>query len=141
MTNTIDIKATPDRVWALLADLTGTRAWLPGVVAARVDGSVRICRMADGQEVQEEISNLAPDRRSYRFRYVQVPLPINDAGGAFSVIDGPTPETATVVLQTSFEPLDPAAAEEVTTMIRQAFQQALESLRRFIEHGVTWYGA
>jgi hypothetical protein len=124
----------------VLADLPGTRAWLPGVVAARVDGSMRICRMADGQEVQEEISNLAPDPRTYRFRYVRVPLPIDDAGGAFSVIDGPTPETATVLLEISFEPLDPAAAEEVTTIIRQAFQRALESLRRFVEEGVTWYG-
>jgi carbon monoxide dehydrogenase subunit G len=39
--NTIDIKATPDEVWAVLADMPATRQWLPGVVAARMDGDVR----------------------------------------------------------------------------------------------------
>ena len=38
ITNTIDIKATPDEVWTVLADLPATRQWLPGVVAARMDG-------------------------------------------------------------------------------------------------------
>jgi uncharacterized protein YndB with AHSA1/START domain len=52
--NTIDIKATPDEVWAVLADMPATRQWLPGVVAARMEGDVRICEMADGQQVREK---------------------------------------------------------------------------------------
>jgi hypothetical protein len=32
----------------VLADMPATRQWLPGVVAARMDGDVRICEMADG---------------------------------------------------------------------------------------------
>jgi hypothetical protein len=43
---------------------------------------------------------------------------------------------ATVTLRTTFEPLDPAAADQPTVMIHGAFQQSLESLRRYIEDKV-----
>ena len=49
--NTVTINATPDEVWAVLSDMPATRQWLPGVVAARMDGDLRVCTMADGQEV------------------------------------------------------------------------------------------
>ena len=51
--NTVTINATPDEVWAVLSDMPATRQWLPGVVAARMDGDLRVCTMADGQEVHE----------------------------------------------------------------------------------------
>ena len=47
-------------------------------------------------------------------------------------------ETATVILHTQFEPLDPAATAEVSAMIEGAFQQSLEALRRFVEQGLRW---
>ncbi|HEX2357853.1 MAG TPA: SRPBCC family protein [Micromonosporaceae bacterium] len=138
ITNTIDIKATPDRVWAVLADLPATRQWLPGVVAARVDGPVRVCRMADGQEVHEHISDIAPERRSYRFSQVRGPLPVHDSAGRFTVTPGAAAGTATVSLETTFEPLDANGAEPLAAMIHAAFQQALESLRRFVEDDRAW---
>ena len=63
VTNTVDIKADPDDVWAVLADLPATRWWLPGVVAARVDGDVRVCTMADGQEIRAHyvVNNTDPN--------------------------------------------------------------------------------
>jgi uncharacterized protein YndB with AHSA1/START domain len=138
ITQSIEAKATPDRVWAVLADLPATRGWLPGVVAARVDGDMRVCTMADGQQVHERITDMSTERRSYEFQYLRVPLPIRDAGGAFTVLPGTAQGTATVQLQITFEPLDPDAAEQVTAMIRDAFGQALESLRRYVEDGLAW---
>jgi len=83
--NTIDIKATPDEVWAVLADMPATRQWLPGVVAARMDGNVRICEMADGQQVHEKISDVSAEQRSFRFEHVRVPLPVQRSSGTFTV--------------------------------------------------------
>ncbi len=137
-TNTIAIQASPDDVWAVLEDLPGTRQWLPGVVSARMDGTLRVCRMADGQEVHERISDISAERRSLRFDHVRVALPVRHSGGTFTVTPGPAPDTATVTLQTTFEPLDPSSAEQLTGMIQDAFQQSLESLRRFVEDKVTW---
>lgn len=138
LTNAIDIKATPDDVWTVLADMPATRQWLPGVVAVRMDGDERVCRMADGQEVREKISDVSAAQRTFRFEHLHVPLPVERSGGTFAVMAGPEPDTATVTLRTSFEPLDPNAADELTGMIRGAFQQSLESLRRFIEDKRPW---
>ena len=138
ITNTIDIKADPDDVWAVLADLPCSRHWLPGVTASQMDGDVRVCRMADGQEVHERISDISTDRRSYRFEHLRVPLPVRNSGGTFTVTAGPDPDTATVTLTTAFEPLDPTGADQLTEMIHGAFQQSLNSLRRYIEDKLPW---
>jgi hypothetical protein len=138
ITNTIDVKASPDDAWAVLADLPATRHWLPGVTAVHVDGDVRICRMADGQEVHERISDISARRRTYRFEHLRVPLPVQRSGGIFTVTAGPDPNTATVILTTTFEPLDPTGADELTDMIHGAFQQSLESLRRYIDDNLPW---
>jgi uncharacterized protein YndB with AHSA1/START domain len=130
--------APDDEVWAVLADLPATRRWLPGVVSARMDGDLRVCATADGQEIHERISDLSPEDRSYRFHHVRVPLPVRHSGGMFTVTAGPGPGTAVVTLQTTFEPLDPAGVDEVTSMIRGAFGQSLDSLRRYVEDKTTW---
>jgi len=109
ITNTVDIKASPDEVWDVLSDFVGTHKWLPGVIAARMDGTLRVCTMADGQEIHEQISDVSPGRRSFRFQQLRVPLPVRRSGGTFTVSAGPTPDTATVTLRTEFEPLDPPA--------------------------------
>ncbi len=138
VTNVVDIAAEPDDVWAVLADLPGTRWWLPGVVAARVDGDVRVCSMADGQEIHERISDVSPERRGYRFEHLRVPLPVQRSHGDFTVSAGPVAGTSRVVLQISFVPLDPTAGEELSGVIQGAFGQSLQSLRRYVEEKVAW---
>jgi uncharacterized protein YndB with AHSA1/START domain len=88
VTNTVDITADPDDVWAVLADLPATRWWLPGVVAARMDGDVRVCTMADGQEIHERISELSAGHRSFRFEHLRMPQPVQHSGGTFTVTPG-----------------------------------------------------
>jgi hypothetical protein len=122
VTNTVDIRAEQDDVWAVLADLPATRWWLPGVVAARVDGDVRVCTMADGQEIHERISDLSAEARGYRFEHLRVPLPVRQLHGTFTVTPGSALGTSRVTLRTTFDPLDPTSAEEVTGMVAQAFR-------------------
>jgi uncharacterized protein YndB with AHSA1/START domain len=138
ITNTIAIKASPDDVWAVLADMPATRHWLPGVTTAHMDGDVRICQMTDGQEVHERISDISADRRNYRFEHVRVPLPVRQSGGTFTVTAGPDPDTATVTLTTTFEPLDPTGAGQLAHTIDRASQQSLQSLRRYLEDKLPW---
>jgi len=137
LTNTIEIKASPEAVWAVLGDLTATPHWLPGTVAARIDGDTRICVMGDGSQVQEQISDYSADDHTYAWRHLQVPLPVRDSHGTYTVRSADA-GTATVILHTQFDPLDPAATAEVSAMINSAFQQSLEALRRFVEQGVPW---
>jgi uncharacterized protein YndB with AHSA1/START domain len=137
LTNTIEIKASPEAVWAVLGDLTATPRWLPGTVAARIDGDTRVCVMDDGSQVQEQISDYSTDDRTYAWRHLQVPLPVRDSHGTYTVRSADT-GNATVTLHTRFDPLDPAATAEITAMIEGAFQRSLEALRRFVEQGVRW---
>lgn len=137
LTNTIEIDASPDTVWAVLGELAATRAWLPGTVDARVDGTTRVCVMAGGAEVHEEISDYSTQRRTYRWRHLRVPLPVLHSSGRYTVTPGGN-GGATVTLETEFTPVDPAAATELATMIEPAFQQSLHGLRRWVEEGVRW---
>src|SRR5262245_13510626 len=121
ITNTVTIAATPEQVWSVLSDLTATRQWLPGVVSARMYGPVRVCAMADGQEVHERISDVSDEERSYRFAHVRVPLQVRDSGGRFAVTPGTEPGTATVTLTTTFTALDETASDQVAVMVSGAF--------------------
>jgi uncharacterized protein YndB with AHSA1/START domain len=88
LTNMIDIKASPETVWAVLGDLATTPDWLPGTVSASVDGATRVCVMADGSQVHEQISGYSAEDRTYQWRHLQVPLPVRDSHGTFTVTAG-----------------------------------------------------
>lgn len=137
---TVSIDASPEAVWEVLGALAATSEWLPGTVAARMDGMIRICETADGGEIHEEISDYSPERRTYRFRHLQVPLPVQNSTGKFAVDTG-TNGGALVVLEADFDVLDPAMEAQIEQMFGGALDQALASLRRRVEHGVTWQAA
>jgi uncharacterized protein YndB with AHSA1/START domain len=136
---TIAIDAPADAVWAVLGDLAATPEWLPGTVAARMEGSTRICTTADGNAIREEISDYSPERRAYTYRHLAVPLPVRDSTGTFTVAaEG---AGSVVVLDARFEALDPEMEAEIEGMFGGALEQALESLRRRVELGLTWQAA
>jgi uncharacterized protein YndB with AHSA1/START domain len=137
---TISIDATPDTVWAVLGDLAATSEWLPGTVTARLEGPIRICETADGGEIREEISDYSDERRTFRFRHLQVPLPIGNSSGTF-VVQGGANAGSVVVLESEFAALDPDQEAEIERMFGGTLEQALESLRRRVERGVTWQAA
>lgn len=135
--NTVVIDSNPDAVWEVLGDLAATTEWLPGTVAARMDDDVRTCTTADGFDIRERITDYSPERRSYRFEHLALPVPVRDSGGTFSV-ELAAAGGAEVVLETSFEALDPAQEEQVARMMDGALGQALQSLKRRVEQGMRW---
>src|SRR5688572_24276390 len=120
--NTIAIDASPEAVWEVLGDLGATSEWLPGIVAARMEGSTRICTTADGFDIREEISDHEPEQRSFRYQHLQVPMPVENSRGSFAV--EPDNGGALVVLESSFEAVDSAQEAQVAQLIEGAFQQA-----------------
>ncbi len=133
---TVAIDAPPEAVWEVLGDLAATSEWLPGTVAARMEGSTRICTTADGFEIREEISDYAPEERSYRYRHLDIPVPVTNSSGSFRV--EPRNGGAQVVLECQFEALDTAQETQVGQMFEGALEQSLQSLKRRVEQGQRW---
>jgi uncharacterized protein YndB with AHSA1/START domain len=137
---TVEIDATPSAVWQVLGDLAATTEWLPGTIAARMDGAIRTCTTADGFDIREEITDYSPERRSYSFKHLDVPMPVQDSIGSFA-IEPDGPGGSQVVLEASFEVLAAGQEEQVVAMMDGALQLALESLKRRVEQGTRWDAA
>jgi uncharacterized protein YndB with AHSA1/START domain len=127
--NTITIAAPPEEVWRVVGDLAAAPEWVPGVVEAKVDAATRICRTADGAEIEEDI-DVDPADHSWSYRQSRVPLPISDSRGTMRVT--PSGDGAEVVWDAEFEVVG-QDEEQTTAMIDGYYRQALESLRRRIE--------
>jgi carbon monoxide dehydrogenase subunit G len=135
--HTIQIDATPDAVWDLLGDLAATPEWLPGTRAARMDGDIRTCTTTGGFDIREQISDYSAEQRTYSFRHLAVPMPVEDSSGSFAVEpDGD--DRSRVTLDTSFTALDPRQEDQVRAMLDSALQQALASLKRTVQEGKRW---
>jgi uncharacterized protein YndB with AHSA1/START domain len=117
----VAIDAPPEAVWVVLGDLAATSEWLPGTAAARMEGSTRICTTADGFEIREEISDYAPDTRSYRYRHLAIPVPVKNSSGSFTI--EPQDGGAQVLLEAQFEALDSGQEEQVGPMFEGALEQ------------------
>jgi uncharacterized protein YndB with AHSA1/START domain len=133
---TVEIDASPEAVWDILGDLAATTEWLPGTVAARMEGSTRICATADGFEIREAISEYTPDRHSYRFSHLEMPLPVKSSTGSFRV--EPRDGGTLVVVEDRFEALDAAQEAEIVAMFGGALEQSLQALKRRVEEGRRW---
>ena len=127
----VEINATPDEVWAVLGDLASVDHWIPGVSAVTVDGMSRVCTFEDGHIQNERILDYSPSARSYRYRIDGAPLPVTDNVGCFAVRS--SNNNALVVWESSFEPVDPAMAGQLSQMWQPYLPIVLESLKNLVE--------
>jgi carbon monoxide dehydrogenase subunit G len=128
--NTVRIDRSPEEVWQVLGDLAAAPDWVPGVVEARVDGSVRVCKTADGAEIREQIDGYSPRERKFSYVQTQVPLPITGSRGTLRVLGQGT--EAEVVWEAEFEPAE-GAPENLPQLVDGSYREALDSLRRRVE--------
>jgi carbon monoxide dehydrogenase subunit G len=120
--NEIRVDATPDEAWAVVGDLAAADRWVPGVVSARVDGGTRVCTLADGSQIHEEISGYSPEQRRYSYAHTEHPMPLERSTGTLSVV--PDGEGSRVVWDATVEVGDPGLA----TMLESGFREAMQSL-------------
>jgi hypothetical protein len=128
---TLHMNASPERAWAVVGDLAGMNTCIPGIVSTTVEESERFCTDAAGNAICEQISDYSETHRAYRYAHLQVPLPVQDSHGLFSVmLDGGGP---VVRWDTVFEVLDPSQETAIVGMLDEYYQQTVESLRRKTE--------
>ena len=127
--NEIVIDRSPEQVWGLLGDLTAVTRWVPGVQTARMEGMRRICRMEDGSEIHEEISDL--DGHSFRYAQTVHPLGFKRSEGTLSV--EPNGDGARVVWNAEIQFAEPAQASQFLPMLEQGYAGALLRLKEVVE--------
>jgi Polyketide cyclase / dehydrase and lipid transport len=99
-------------------------------VSAEVNGSDRLCRTADGNEIKERIVGYSPEERALTYEQSQVPMPIESSRGSLRVV--PDGARARVEWEAEFE-----ASNEVAAMVDGYYRQTLDALRRRVETGET----
>ena len=129
--HTIEIDATPEQVWSILGDIGAVDCWIPGVTAVNVDGLTRVCDFEDGHSQKEQIHDYSPDTRSYRYLIEGAPMPISDNTGTFTVESDNG--HSRVVWESSFEALEPSAAQELAEMWEPYLPMTLTNLKNLIE--------
>lgn len=129
--HSIEIDASPERVWAVLGDLGSVDRWIPGVVSVAVAGHQRVCTFEDGHTQTEQILDYSTTDRSFRYRIDGAPLPVTDNVGSFAVLS--TEQASLVTWESSFEPVDPAAADQLSGMWEPFLPMVLANLKSVVE--------
>ena len=129
--HTVDIDASPERVWEVLGDIGSVDRWIPGVTSVTVAGMARVCGFEDGHSQNEQILDYSPETRSYRYLIEGALLPIADNTGAFTVeaADG----RARVVWESSFRALDPSKEVELAEIWEPYLPMVLANLKATVE--------
>ena len=129
--HTIDINASPERVWEVLGDLGSVDRWIPGITSVTVDGMARVCGFEDGHSQNEQILDYSPATRSYRYLIEGAPLPVADNTGIYTV--EAAAGRARVVWESSFRALNPSKEAELAEMWEPYLPMVLAMLKAVVE--------
>ena len=83
--NQFDLDMAPEQTWRIVGDLADAASWVPGVVAARVVGDLRVCTTVDGHEIRERLTAVEGEPMSYRYVHLVTPAPIHNSRGILRV--------------------------------------------------------
>jgi hypothetical protein len=137
---TIDIKASPQKVWDGIKNFDNLNGWHPAFASTvltsgqnNVPGAMRKLTLKDGPSFDEEL--LAFDNGAMRLRYRIVgaaPLPIDNYDSTIQVIpDGMN--AATVVWRSSFVSQPGAKDDELMKGVAGLYQAGMQNAKRMLE--------
>ncbi len=120
------ISATPERVWSAIGDPGAISEWHPVVSKSSLDGTRRLCTLADGALIDEQIDEIDEANRSYTYRIVESPLPLSEYLATLRVVDaegGCSVEWASGFEVTADSP------EDTIAVIKGVYDAGLTALR------------
>ncbi|HEY6624697.1 MAG TPA: SRPBCC family protein [Acidimicrobiales bacterium] len=119
----IDIKRSPDEVWAVIGNFGGIGDWMPGIESCRVEGDDRILAMS-GMEVTERLVSNSDDARSQTYAITDgVPVEFHQATITVTA-DG---DGSRVTWDVDARP------DEMSGVMQGIYQQTLEALKAKLE--------
>lgn len=127
----IEIDATPDRVWNLIKGFNSLPDWLPYIPASTLSegGSVRHLANPAGEAIVERLEKYDHAARSYSYSILQAPFPATDYLSTLQVdgIDGGSGSRVTWSGQ--FTPVG-VSDEEVAALFHGIYTDGLSALQQ-----------
>ncbi|TLY89096.1 MAG: SRPBCC family protein [Gammaproteobacteria bacterium] len=147
VTESVEIKAPIDQVWATVRDFDSLNKWHPGFASDELVsggngkvGAVRKLTIKDGPTFTERLVAFDAAHHSYRYKIVESPLPIIGYASTISVRPGPAGMTK-VIWSGSCRRKNPAdnppEAESdagVTKLLKGVYRGGLDNLKKMLEH-------
>ena len=118
----IDIKRTPDEVWAVIGDFGGIGTWMPGIDSCRVEGDDRHLAMM-GMEITEHLVRRDDDARQIIYG-ITAGAPVERHEATITVHPDGDGSRVTWAVDTD---------DAMTEMMSQMYQQGLVSLKEHVE--------
>jgi hypothetical protein len=142
----VQIKASPDKVWAAIKDFDGLNKWHPGFSADQIVsggngqvGSVRKLTIKDGPSFTEKLLAFDDAGRNYRYQIVESPLPITQyvskitvrsaGGGMTKVIWSGTFQRK----NTADNPPEAESDAGAIKLVKGVYRGGLDNLKKMLE--------
>jgi carbon monoxide dehydrogenase subunit G len=121
----ISINASPEDVWAVVADFGGIDSWMPGIESCRLAGEDRVIQML-GMEVVERLYGCDDASRKLVYGIVGGGVPVQSHRAEICVRAGEG-GSSHVTWSVEVEP------DDMVPVMEQVYSQSLEALRRHVE--------
>jgi mxaD protein len=148
VTETVDIKAPPAKVWAASKDFDSLHKWHPGFAKDELTkgknntvGTVRALTIKDGPTFTEELLAFDEAGHTYKYRIIESPLPLAGYVATFKVApgkDGGTQVTWSANFtrkNPSDNPPDGETDAAAVKLITDVFKGGLANLKKQTEGG------
>ena len=118
----INIKAAPDKVWAVVGDFGGLAGWLPGVESCEVQGDDRVVEMMN-MKITEQLVNKDDGARQIVYGITDG-VPVETHQATITVLPDGNGSRVTWLVDTD---------DAMTEMMSQIYQQGLVALKEHVE--------
>jgi mxaD protein len=146
VTETIEIAAPPDAVWAKVKDFNSLNNWHPAVKKAEIvegennkKGAVRVLTLGDGGTIKETLLGYDKKGRNYKYNIVEGVLPVSDYVSTVKVKPGQG-GGSTVIWTGNFKRKNtgdnpPKGQDDKTAVdtITSVYKGGLENLKKIVE--------
>ena len=120
------LSASTEDVWSKIGDPGTISSWHPAIAKSSLDGKARQCILANGAQIDEAIDNVDDANRSYSYRIVESPLPVEDYRSTIKVVEA---DGGCAVEWTSSFDVSAGPAEDTVSMIKDVYAAGLSALR------------
>lgn len=130
-TTSIDIAATPEKVWQLIGGFDSLPDWLPYIPSSTLSDGGRIRHLATpaGDVIVEQLEAYDNTARSYSYSILQAPFPATDYLSTLQVEPLAGGAGARVTWSGRFMPVG-VSEQEVTDLFHGIYVAGLEALQQ-----------